>query len=611
MQDQKLTTINIQPGIVKEQTQKAAEGFWVDGDKIRFRFGKPELIGGWQKTSSAADAAKLLGSVRAIETTRNLTGTAGALVGTHVGIFSSNLESYTNVTPVVTVVPLLSVFNTSAGSQTVVVSVSAHGLTNQTLVGFTSANVTVGGILIAPSSTTVTYQVSVINNNSFAINIPTTATQTSANAGSGTAIFYLNATQESNIAVGGWGAGAWSGSIGWSMSPQGSYVKPLRLWSLDHWGTNLLAVPNDGPLYYWDINAGLQTALVRVSAAPAQNQIVRVESEARHVILYGTQDVSNNYDPLLIRWSNRESYTDWTISSTSRAGDFRLNAKGSRIVNVTRAGNQYLILTDAEAFTQSFIGGNDVFGFSPAGKSCGAISQNCAVEYAGAVYWMSNTNQFFKYDGRIEPLACTVLRFVFNNLTTTQREKIVAGTISEFDEVIWFYPSSPDLFAENDRYVIYNVREQHWTVGQLSRTFWKDRSTFRYPLASGLKGEGLFYHELGHLADTSTLGSYLQSAYFDLADGDDILFLNKIAPDFHQPSGAPLAGNVEMSLRARKYPGAPVLTKGPFPVSAGTDKISTRLRGREIAIEIASSCGCDSPWRLGEIRLALQPDGKR
>jgi hypothetical protein len=612
MQDQKLTTINLQPGIIKEQTQKAAEGFWVDGDKIRFRFGKPELIGGWQKTFDLINNADLIGFPRALETTRALVGFRAALIGTDIGVFSSNLQSYNNVTPIVDVVPLVSVINTSAGSPTIVVSVSAHGLTPGTLVAFTSADTTIGGTQISLVSTTTLYQISVIDENSFAFDVPIAATETSTNAGDGsTAVFYYPAGPASNTFVGGWGTGVWSGPFGWSESLNGSFTLPLRLWSFDHWGTDIVAVPSGGPLFYWDVNSGIGAHLSIVSAAPARNQIVRVESEARHVILYGTEDVGNNYDPLLIRWSNREDYTDWTIAETSRAGDFRLNAKGSRIINVTRAGSQYLILTDAEAFAQSFIGGNDVFGFAPIGKACGAISQNCAVEYAGNVYWMSNSGQFFKYDGRVEPLSCTVLRYVYDSLSPTQREKIVAGTIAQFDEVIWFYPSTQDPAAENDRYVIYNVREQHWTIGRLARTVWKDRTTFPHPIGGGLAGEGLFYHELGYAADTSVLSSHLQSAYFDLGDGDDILFANKIAPDFYQPNGDPLVGRVEMSLRSRKYPGAPIITKGPYPVSAATDKISTRLRGREISIEIVSSCDCAAPWRLGEMRLALQPDGKR
>lgn len=613
MQDQKLTALNFQPGIVTEQSAKAAEKFWVSGDKIRFRLGKPELIGGWEQTTAPEFLAEVYGIPRALETTRNLVGERAALLGTHQGVYSTNLESYYNVTPIVTVVALNNNLTTSAGSNSVVVSVSAHGLTPGSFVVFTSANTTIGGnILLAPSSTSSPiYIVDTVNTNFFTINVSVTAAATSVNTGGNiTAILYYPAGKKSTDVMSGWGTGVWGGNFGWSTSPPVGAAIPARQWSFDHWGTNIMAVPTSGPLFYWNANNGIATPLVLVTAAPSINQIVRVESEARHVILYGTHDINGIYDPLLIRWSNREDYTDWTPTDTNRAGDFRLNAKGSRIVAVTRAQNQFLILTDAEAFTQNFIAGNDVFGFLLVGKGCGAISQNCAIEYGGTVYWMSNAKQFFAYSGRVEPLSCSVLRYVFDNINPLYQDKVVAGSNAQFDEIIWFYPSL-ESDGENDCYVIYNVKEQHWTIGKLTRTAWKDRSTFNYPLASGLEKEGLFYHEIGYKDNGNPLIAHLTSGYFDLADGNDILFVNKIVPDVVQPTGEPIVGKIEFYLESRKYPGGDTITKGPYPVSANATKISTRLRGREIALKVRSSCGCASPWRLGEIRLAIQPDGLR
>jgi hypothetical protein len=610
MQDQKLTTINFQAGIVTEQSPKVAESFWVSSDKIRFRLGKPELLGGWQQTTTPEFLAEVYGVPRALETVRTLEGQRAALIGTNIGVYSTDLESYTNVTPVVTAVNATNIFSTSIGSTEIVVSISAHGLTLNSLVAFTSTTTTIGGnIIVAP--TTAVYQVSNVLTNSFSIIVDTTAAATSASTGGNvTALLYYPAGLQNSDAFSGWGTGVWSGNFGWSTSPPVGASFAARQWSFDHWGTNIMAVPTSGPLFYWDANNSPATPLVIVTAAPSINQIVRVESEARHVILYGTHDVDGQYDPLLIRWSNRESFTEWAPTEVNRAGDFRLNAKGSQIRNVTRVGSQYLILTDAEAFTQNFIGGNDVFGFLPAGRGCGAISQNAAVEYGGITYWMSNTRQFFAYNGRVEPLSCSVLRFIFDNLNPLYADKVVAGSNAQFDEVIWFYPSLEST-GENDSYVIYNVREQHWSPGRLARTVWKDRSTFTTPLAAGVEGEGLFYHEVGYEDNGQPLIAHLQSGYFDLVDGNDILFINKIVPDIIQPDGQPIVGSVEFYLRSRKYPGASTILKGPYQVSAATDKISTRLRGREVSFEIRSSCACGSPWRLGEVRLALQPDGLR
>ena len=349
-----------------------------------------------------------------------------------------------------------------------------------------------------------------------------------------------------------------------------------------------------------------------VTAAPSVNQIVRVASEARHVLLYGTHDVSGSYDPLLIRWCTQEDFTDWTPSNINNAGDYPLPSRGSEIRAVNRVGDKTAILTDNDLYIQAYIGGNDVFGFTAAGENCGVISRNAAVEYGGVLYWMSNNGQFYQYNGRVAPLPCTVLRFIYDNLDDNNTEKIYAGTNSTFDEIIWFYPSTASTNSENDRYVIYNTREQHWTIGSMPRTVWEDSGTFQYPLAIDAVPSDLYYQEYGYTADTSALGANLQSAYFDMEDGNRIMFANKFSPDFSNLSNnTPYSGTLAVSLQARKYPGGTVTTKGPFPVTGTTQKVSTRLRGREIAIQIQSSTSSDVPWRMGQFRLALEADGLR
>lgn len=613
-QDQKLTELIFQVGVVKEKTQLDAGGYWTDADKIRFRFGRPELMGGWQRAIDPSQDSKIFGVPRDLTSVRGRTGEAAAVIGTNAGLFSSELSTFYNITPIVSTLASSNLLSTTAGSTKVIVSVSNHNLTNGTLIEVVSAATTIGGNIVinAVSSVTATFPVSVITSNAFEIDVSLTAVATSIAAGGPITIgFSYPAGNISTVYQSGWGIGAWGGNFGWG-TPAAPVPATLRLWSLDLWGTDIMAVPNGGPLLYWSTSAGIIARATIVTAAPSVNQIVRVASEARHVLLYGTHDVSGNYSPLLIRWCSQEDFTAWTPTATNTAGDYPLPSRGSEIRAVNRWSDKTAILTDNDLYIQSYIGGNDVFGFVAAGERCGVISRNAVVEYSGTLYWMSNNGQFFQYDGRLQPLACTVLRYVYDNLNEFHLDKIYAGTNATFDEVIWFYTSNDSPNGENDRYVIYNTRERHWTIGTMPRTAWEDIGTFTTPLATNSLPGDLFYQETGYTADTSVLASNLEGAYFDQEAGDSILFVNKFVPDFSNLSdNTPYSGTLQISLKARKYPGGPVITKGPFTVTGSTQKVSTRLRGRELAIQIQSSTTADLPWRMGQFRAALEPDGLR
>ena len=613
-QDQQLQALNFKVGVVKEKTQLDAGGFWTDADKIRFRYGRPELMGGWQRVVDPSEDSKIYGVPRDLISVRNRQGVAAAVIATNVGLFSTELSTFYNLTPIVSTVAASNILSTTAGSTRVIVSVTAHGLTDQTLVEVVSAATTIGGnIILNPvSSVTATFPVSVIGTNSFSIDTGVTAAATSvATGGSVTLGLSYNAGNISAIFQSGWSYGAWSGNFGWS-TPASFSSLPIREWSLDLWGTDVMAVPSQGPLMYWSTSTGITSRATIVTAAPSVNLIVRLASEARHVLLYGTHDVSGSYNPLLIRWCSQEDFTDWTPSATNTAGDYPLPSRGSEIRAVNRVNDKTAILTDNDLFIQSYIGGNDVFGFTAAGERCGVISRNAAAEYGGVLYWMSGNGQFYKYDGRLQPLPCTVLRYIYDNLDTAYTSKIYAGTNSTFDEIIWFYPTTESPDGENNRYVIYNTREDHWSIGAMARCVWEDSGTFEYPLAIDGTASNLYYQESGYTADTSALAANLEGAYFMQRAGDELLFVNKFVPDFSNLSdNTPYSGFLNISLKARKYPGGPVTTKGPFPVTGSTQKTSVRLRGRELAFQIQSSTSSNVPWRMGQFRMAIEPDGQR
>jgi hypothetical protein len=614
LQDQKLTELEFRSGVVKEQSPLLASGYWSDADKVRFRFGRAELMGGWQRAVDPSQASKITGIPRYLTAVRSRRGQPAAIIATHTGLFSSELSTFFNITPVVSTLATSDILSTTAGSTKVVVSVTAHGLTNSTLIEVVSAATTIGGnILInAISTTTATFPVSVIDADSFEIDVGTTAAATSvATGGSITIGFDYNAGTISTDLISGWGAGFWGGTFAWN-TPANPTPLPLRLWSVDLWGTDAMAVPSGGPLMYWNTSVGITDRATIVTTAPSVNQIVRVASEARHVLLYGTHDISGSYSPLLIRWCSQEDFTDWTPSSINTAGDYPLPSRGSEIRAVNRIGDKTAILTDGDMFIQQYIGGNDVFGFTAVGERCGVISRNAAVEYNGTLYWMATNGQFYKYDGRLQTLPCTVLRFIYDNLNPIYQDKIYAGTNSTFDEIIWFYPTLDSPNGENDRYVIYNTRENHWTIGTMPRTVWEDIGTFSLPLAIDDVAANLYYQESGYAADTSALAANLEGDFFDAEDGDNILFVNKFVPDFtNLANNTPYVGTLYVTLKARKYPGGPIISKGPFPVTGTTQKTSVRLRGRELTLQIQSSTSSNVPWRMGDFRMAIEADGLR
>ena len=608
-----LVPITQKAGINRELTKYAGEGGWYDADKVRFRYGQPEKIGGWQNINGVGDTSQVPGVARSLFTWVNLTGTTYLAVGTNSHLMVWEGGKYNDITPVDVSVSLTNAISTSAGSTTINVLASAHGHTTGDYFYFTSITTTVGGNIYPVSAPLGGYSITVVDANNFTLDVGTTAAATSATAGGkATGFFLLPSGFATNSPTFGWGAGVWSGGQGWGTPASAAYVSPLRYWSLDNWGEDLVACPRSGALYYWDSSQGFGSRAYQVTASPTQNTQILVSPEDRHLIAFGCPDaITSVVNPLYIRWCSQENINDWTASATNTAGDKVLSG-ASKIVAARRTRGQILIWTDENLYSMQQVGPPYTFGFQLIGTNCGTLGQNAVVEVAGRTYWMAD-ERFMVYDGAAaRPIKCDVLRYVFENLDRTQLDKIVCASNTSYNEVIWFYPTTS---GEVDSYVIYDYMQDVWSIGTMVRTAWIDQGIATYPIAAGYSSSAtkLYYHEYGDNADGAALESFIESNLFDIGAGQELMFVDRIVPDFSDRNGEPMPGNVYITLHALKYPNTPPsqeITKGPYTVSAYTQKVDLRMRGRHTYYRIEGD-GINTSWRLGAMRMRLAPDGQR
>jgi hypothetical protein len=604
----KVTKLNLIPGIDKNTTELDSEGTYVSCDKIRFFYGKPEKLGGWQKEIVPTD---VLGTARDIHTWVDLTGQPYLAFGTNVKLYNYFGGDVHDITPIRASACADDALNTTAGSPTITVSVNPEGALAGDYFVFAEVTACVGD----GAQLTSTYEIASVDAGHFTFLASTTAAATSANAGGVTRVdFLLETGLESNGAAFGWGAGTWgtpgvsaSGSAGWSKPRGGSGVSAeLRQWSLDNYGEDLLASPRGGKIYRWEASAGIaQRAQVMSSAAPSVVNIMQVAQDGRHVVAAGTHNAAGEFDPMLVRWSDSENFNDWTASAGNQAGSFRLE-NGSEIIGIEETRREIVVFTDESLYSMQRIGGDFVFSFKDMGTINGLISQHGSIDIDGVVFWMG-FRSFQYYDGVVRTLPCTVQNYIFDpdsigSINQDQKEKVFCATNREFNEIWWLYPSKGS--DENDRYVIYNYLEKTWYIGTLDRTVWHDVDIFDRPFALDPDGE-LFIHEQGKDDDTAGMKAELLTSFIDIDDGDELMFLDRYIPDLT------LVKEVDYLINYKKYPQSnECFTKGPYTITPTTTKFHPRIRGRQMQVKYSTSVqGAD--FRVGSDRIALKPDGKR
>jgi hypothetical protein len=629
-----LTKLQFRPGINREITSYSNEGGWFDGDKIRFRFGYPEKIGGWQRALSAT----FLGSCRALHLWRTLGLETYLGVGTSLKYYIESGGAYYDITPVRATTAAGDVtFAATDGSSVLTVSDTTHGATAGDFVTFSGA-VSLGGTITAAVlnqeyqiATVVdadTYTVvarAVADLSAITINGAYTPTPVLANSSDvggdgGAAVvgtYQITAGLDTSVFGSGWGAGSWSRGSWGSAATINVLTDTLRLWKHDNFGEDLVFNVVNGGIYYWDSSAGLASRGVTISSLPGANAAPTVAAQVlvsdvdRHVVAFGCDALDNPgvQDPLLIRFSSQESVTDWEPRATNSAGDLRLGS-GSKIVVAVETRQQTIVFTDASLHAMQYLGPPFTFGIAKISENISIQSPNAAVAIDDRVFWMGQ-NEFYLYEGTVNRIPCTVRDYVFNDFNFDQAEKVVAGTNTENSEVWWFYPAANSV--ENNRYVIYNYLEQVWYYGTLSRTAWLDRGLAQFPIAAGLAGV-LYNHEIGYddgsTNPASAIEAFVQSSPIDIGDGEQFVFMRRMIPDVDFRDSAAEAPSIDVTTRIRNFNGGNYLRTTTSTVNQETEQVHLRLRGRQFAMRIESD-GLEVGWRLGSMRYDLRSDGRR
>ena len=685
-----LLSYKFAPGFDKQSTEYGAEGKWVDGENVRFRYGQPEKIGGWIKLISD----KLYGSVRAQFAWSSLDGTRYLALGTDKKLYVYTEGSVTDITPLRnTQTGLSDPFATSDGSAVITVTDAAHGAKAGDFVTFTAAS-TQGGL-----DMNAEFEITeVVDASTYKVTHSSNANATGSGGGTSTAAYQIGIGEEVNTYGYGWGVDPWNGfadtgrvtdqlnealdatetgvdvddgtkfangdyilvdqeimkvtnvssntltvtrnlttnegtttvvvssgppptggshaatthadnttvtiifdasntdinATSWNEAASSSTtVLDSRYWVFENFGEDLLALQSNGKLFRWDTSSGVTTRAVVASAnAPTSSRHLILSTPDRHVILMGTETTigtTTSQDDLFLRFSSQEDFTTWSPTSTNTAGSFRIQ-DGSKIITTLRSRGGILIWTDTSLHQLQFIGPPFIFGLSQLASNCGAVSPYAAVDVNGTTFWMSQQS-FYMFDGAVKKIPCSVQDYVFDDFSITQQPLVYAGLNSDFNEITWFYASKDSNFI--DRNVTYNYVEGTWYTNSLARTSWLDYGVYQVPYATeysstvigdsptvlgATDGSSVIYqHEEGTDNDIEAMECFLQSADFDIQDGEEVLSISRYIPDFKNQKGS---ANV-------------LLTFKDFSQTTTTDSlktaISSSLSGTSAEIELKDS----------------------
>jgi hypothetical protein len=619
-----LQKLTFRPGLNRDQTNYTNEGGWYECDKVRFRSGMPQKIGGWLKYV----LTPMVGVCRSLFTWITSGSENVMAVGTNVKVYVEAGNNLYDITPLritftsattPTTDNCVDVTNTSA---VVNINIAAHGAETGdyvTLSGITGGGspANIGGIPITELN--AEHIVTKVDSDNFTITVTTAATSTVSNAG-GTSIivaFQISPGPIVNTYGYGWGAGSW-GRSGWGLGSITPVTEFQRDWWFDNFDNDLVMNIRNGAIYYWAFDGSFSTRAVLLedimgaTDVPNKAMQIMVSQGDKHLLAFGSQPYAGSptdFDPLLIRWASQDDPLDWTPQVTNTAGFLRVS-RGSRIVRAIPTRQETIVFTDSSMYSLQFLGTTDVFGLQELSDNISIAGPRATVAVNNVVYWMG-TDKFFAYSGRVETLPCTLRDHVFNNLNFNQLDQIVCGTNEGWHEIWWFYPTANS--QTNDAYVVYNYLERVWYYGTIERTAWNDSPLRQYPQAVG--GQYIYNHEQGTNDDTLPMTSFITSSDFDITDGEQFMLMYRVIPDLNFNGSTAAAPEATMFIKPHNFPGSAYNTEEnarviQTTINQYTEQLYIRARARQLGFGIRST-ELDTQWQLGSPRLDARVDGKR
>jgi hypothetical protein len=628
-----LKKLTLKPGVNQENTRYTNENGWYVSDKMRFRQGTPEKIGGWVRIS----ASIFQGVCRSLWNWVTLGFLNLVGVGTNLKFYIENGGAYFDITPL----RASSTINNNpfalTASTTVTVTDTAHGCTTGDFVTFSGA-VDIGGVGTNVTATVLNqnFQVTVLSSNSYSIVISVTpnATAIAGSPGGGASVvaaYEIPVGPAISGAQVGWGGGTW-GEGTWGNG--GTSLSNIRLWSQNNFGEDLVFGYRGGPIYYWDATSGVTsrgvavTTLSGASDVPTVQNFLFVSDSSRFVFAFGCNEIGSIVqNPMLVRWSDQESVVDWTPTATNQSSSLQLS-HGSEIVTCVQTRQEIVVFTDSAVYSFQYQGPPAVWSTQLLGDNISIISPNSAIIASGIVYWMG-VDKFYSYDGRTQTLRCDLRQYIFQDINLSQTAQIFSGTNEGFNEVWWFYCSADSQVI--DKYVTFNYTENNgagvWAYGTLGRTAWLDSGLRDFPLAATYNSN-LVNHEQGVDNDETgtpvAINAIISSAEFDIDDGDHFGFVWRMLPDITFRGSSAASPQVTMTLIPMQNSGsgynnpislggnsdATVVRTSTSVIEQFTGQVYVRVRGRQMILQVESNqLGC--AWQLGSPRIDIKQDGRR
>lgn len=621
-----LKAITFKPGVNRENTRYYNETGWYESEKVRFRQGSPEVIGGWQPLS--LDTYQ--GVCRALFDWTTLGGAKTIAVGTNLKYYVSTGGVYYDITPIATTTTGTATFSATPGSSLITVTDPSYasGVIGN-FVTFSLASGLGGDITAA-----------VLNKEHQMVSIGPLATQyvidVGVQAGAGdignggaltVASYQIDVGPEIQVPAIGWGAGLWGAGL-WGIGTTSDIE--IRIWSQSNYGEDLIFGPRYGAMYYWDASAGANTRAVELSTVfpstdvPTAQHYILVSDVSRFVFAFGCNDYgSPTADPMLIRWSDQEDAWNWSPQPTNQAGSVRLS-HGSEISTALQTRQEILCWTDIALYSLQYVGAPIVWQTSLLSDNISIMGPNATATAANVAYWMGK-DKFYKYDGTVQTLRCDLRRYIFDDINQGQPYQVCCGTNEGFNEIWWFYCSKNSIVV--DKYVVYNYAEDVWHYGNMGRTAWLDSTTTRYPLAATYD-HTLVTHENGLNDNTNgvdlPIHAWITSAEWDPDDGHNFSFMYRMLPDLTFQNSTNANPTATMTITPLKNSGsgysnppsiagsssAQVLRTATVPIEQFTGQVFIRVRGRQFAFKIESN-QLDTTWQLGKIRADIRNDGRR